>query len=279
MKSGENSAPVMSGGDLLGGEREHEMISPRSVDMDRRTSQPLGTQMQLLDHPQARGILRAHRHLDAVDAELGEEMIDHQGHRPRDEARSRLIPVDPVAQHRAAQRSVLDGSCRDLADDPAPHGDHQRKVEPEARLLLVPTSQRGEGYLPGWAIRVCGIPWAQPVTVSLTQPLEVCAVTASQGPQSELPVAQCQRPHVNHRVIVDGSGPLPVHGPGDRSGAGGAGGSTPRRNRRAPRAPWPRPELRSCWNQLAEGHIKPFTDAGTAFRRNETGVCKNSVRE
>src|SRR5690606_13403027 len=204
MESAQDSASVVARRDLFSGEREDEMVSPCAVHMDRSTTQSLGPQMQLLDHAQARGILGPHCHLHAVHSELDEEMVDDECDGARDDSPPGGGLVNPVTEHRGAERPVLEGPGGDLTDQPALVDDHERQARAEPCLTVVPATQRPEVERAAGGFGVARVPGAQPVSIASAQSLEGATIPTPHGTQGQLPIAQRQRPDMNHRVIVDG---------------------------------------------------------------------------
>src|SRR5699024_11921229 len=86
------------------------VVSPVSVDVQVPRCQANARKSELLDDPQARGVLRPDGDLDAVHTGTREQMIAHQCHRHRHDAASRS------EEHTSELQSRFDLVCRLLLE-------------------------------------------------------------------------------------------------------------------------------------------------------------------
>ena len=85
------------------------------------------------------------RHLDAVQAELEQAVVDDQRDRGRDDVLPGVAPVDPVADLRPPRRAADDVGDRQLPGEHVVDGDRERQRPALAGLPAQVADQRPEG--------------------------------------------------------------------------------------------------------------------------------------
>ena len=83
----------------LGVDKERNMVGPLARNVHEAGTQPLLDQAETSAHAQRTLILRAHAHLNPVQAELPNHQIKDERSNQGTQASSRPIRHDPVAQH------------------------------------------------------------------------------------------------------------------------------------------------------------------------------------
>src|SRR3954452_22440666 len=189
-------------GALLGGQGEQPVVPPAAVDVEITGGVADLREAEFLHHPEAGGVLGPDCHLDTVQAQLEQAVVDGQGHSGRDHVLAGVALVHPVADLCPAGRPTHDVRHRDLPREHAFDGDRERQCAMLPSLPPEVADERPEaprsGVVTGWDRR---LPRPQPFCVASAYLVPGPGVAHGQGAQThatgrqvDLPGAQWSLP-------------------------------------------------------------------------------------
>ena len=130
--------------DFLGEQGERAMVAPLSVNVHVLLAQSLVAQAQLLDHAQARRVLRADVDLDSVQAEGEEAVVDSHCHGDRSDSAPGHARVDPVPDLPGQDRTPAQSRHGDLTAEVPVDLDGERQGLSALGLLVLHPHHRAE---------------------------------------------------------------------------------------------------------------------------------------
>ena len=171
------------------------MVAPLAVDMEvlRRIADLV--QAQLLHDSQRVGVLGSHGHLDPVETDGEEAVVDHQRNGTWHQTAAGVLLIDPIADRRKLRRASHDVVHRQLAGEGTRDLDRERHGRALARHPPEPSHQLGKA---GLLLRRIGgdggVPHHQPLVVPPAHLTPRGGVVGVEGPQQQITVSQSNRP-------------------------------------------------------------------------------------
>src|SRR6478735_454330 len=171
------------------------MVSPVAVDVQEPRGVADLVDAELLHDAERRGVLGSDRHLDPVQADRPEAVVDRHRHGAGDDAAAGVRLVDPVADRGELRGAADDVADSQLAHEPALVLDDERKLSTCPGLAAHLAHHGGEAPRLGLRLGRCGgVPATEPERVGLSHATPHVPVVLGDGPQPHPAGHEVDRP-------------------------------------------------------------------------------------